>query len=384
MGEKANLGWFFAITGVTCSLLIGFSKALKNPGIWCEYKEFGKMDVRKWGYGFYYPSKTVYEKNYELNPKEYRDIVQFGEDRCKISTFNINKTSGSYRIVEIKGLAVASNSLIFDPSNRTIRAPFRLCGHQSQAGDYYFNETVNFSYIVVSHTVGATYGHWLHEVMSRLIVMPRELLKNARVLLPPLPEWAMAHVSMLDYADKIDILPVNAFQTPKSVLYFDSLTCTYSDPYMVQRTREWFIKEFRLDTKKPFRYVIYQRRVSHRRISNYDALFEAIQKEFPDINWEKSNEPKGVNESAQYWNEIKFILTVHGGQMSNIIFMQPNTTVIEIMDDRCFECFYASGVYNKLRYFQVQDRRFGWSTTSIPLNISETIETIRRALTYKH
>ena len=70
--------------------------------------------------------------------------------------------------------------------------------------------------------------------------------------------------------------------------------------------------------------------------------------------------------------------------MSNIIFMQPNTTVLEVMDERCYECFYASGVYNKLRYFQVKDKRFGWQTGSIPLDINETIETIRKALTHKY
>jgi hypothetical protein len=53
----------------------------------------------------------------------------------------------------------------------------------------------------------------------------------------------------------------------------------------------------------------------------------------PQIQWELIDKALSVVEAGQFFNQVKFLFGVHGATLGNLMYMQENTTVVELMTD---------------------------------------------------
>lgn len=341
---------------------------------------------------FFETSSVTYKMNelrpvitrihYRLDDMDYHNVTQFGEKKCKIPWIDTSKMDGSYDLMEFSGVGVSSHGFFL--KSGVLYARDFLCNWLPTRVEFKVMPPVNEDYIVVSHNAGNIYGHWIHEVFARILVTPESLRMNSTFILPELEPWAMNHIRMIDGNIKVKFSDQRIIHRPRKVYYINSASCCHSDPHLIQITRKWFVHKLELDRKAPFRFIVYQRSVPRRRMSNHLDLLRLFKEKFPQYHWEEAAEPHGLNESIRYWNEVKFYFGIHGGQMSNILFMQPGSVVLEIIDSRCYPCFIYPGVYSGLHIFQYLDERFDYDSQA-ELHMNETLmlemvsESLRRS-----
>ena len=144
-------------------------------------------------------------------------------------------------------------------------------------------------------------------------------------------------------------------------------SCDIFKPALLDHLRVYFVEKLKLESK-PFRYVIYNRKMKKRGIANFKEIYNAITTEFPSYPWEKGRTTEGYlgpKGCIQYYHETKFLFAVHGAVLANTIFMQPGSVVCELMIERWTPNFMFTSVETGKKYVMGRDE-------AIPHSISKT------------
>jgi capsular polysaccharide biosynthesis protein len=79
---------------------------------------------------------------------------------------------------------------------------------------------------------------------------------------------------------------------------------------------------------------------------------------WPTINWEVVRDGFPVAAALAFFNQVKFFFAVHGAALANLIFMQENTTAVEIATKReVFPNFIYLSYACRVHYFVARDSR---------------------------
>jgi tetratricopeptide (TPR) repeat protein len=206
----------------------------------------------------------------------------------------------------------------------------------------YFDETVAFLSI---RWGGFAYFHWMFDVISRF-----HLLQKSGFTM-----------------EKIDKFVVNSYQKPYEIETLTSLGIPPSKiiessifPYIQAKTllvpslsiqwpfmlSEWgcdFLKKSfsperdRALSDLPERIYISREKAVHRRVLNEDKIITLLEKYgFKSVTLENLS----VSEQAAYLGAAKVIVAPHGGGLTNLVFCQPGTKVLELFPPCYIPSFY--------------------------------------------
>jgi capsular polysaccharide biosynthesis protein len=102
--------------------------------------------------------------------------------------------------------------------------------------------------------------------------------------------------------------------------------------------------------------------VSRRRVINEDQILALLKKyDFEPVTMDG----KSVSEQAEIFSRAEAIVAPHGAALTNLLFVQPYTTVIELLPEGYINnCFFVVASYAESNYFYLQ----GESTTTSHLN----------------
>lgn len=150
---------------------------------------------------------------------------------------------------------------------------------------------------------------------------------------------------LLEYLDLMNI-PKNQIEVANSNIYYaDELF--FATPFLMEPIPKKLLKNFRNELvfaseQRPLSrqykrnlIVIIQRSENDRKIKNIDALINMIKEIYPSDEYEivLFNASTSVAEQIQIFNHAKIVIGLMASGLTNIIYANPGTTIIDIRPD---------------------------------------------------
>ena len=254
----------------------------------------------------------------------------------------------------------------------------------------YLNEgIVKGSYdtlISVFHQFNFFYGHIYMDVVSVIVMIPQQLREKSYLVINQ--DWLIYREIFADLGfsnDRIVYLKDGEFAHAKILYTLMPGNCIDFLGQAIYQVRNFFHKKYHLERIEPFRFIIYNRDKKIRFIENYDQLMNAASSAYPMIKWEKFQDRIHFNDTVIGYSEIKYLYTLSGSGLSNMIFMHRGTSFSEVVMNHTNLCFSGlsqiCGIYHLIvsmpGYFHFQKEPFH-------LNIDLFLYSIQKGLEPLH
>ena len=275
----------------------------------------------------------------------------FTENDRELLAHELEKTIPATHILKLDN-AVVLNDLIY--KNFHFYTEYCLSYPMSRTEQlkrifYFWNPGSNYDACIwISDDWSQGYFHWMTDALPRLLSC-RKITSVKNVLLPDIyrqQEYIAASLKILGY-------------TP---VYFSG-KCSIKELWIPAHTapsgnyNESLIREARSllrpsAVKKPFRKIYASRaKASLRRIQNEEELISLLQKFGFEIHY---FEEYTLQEQMDLMSETQVLAGLHGAGLTNMLFMQENTVVLEFRDetDRISNCYFslASALHHDYYY----------------------------------
>ena len=194
------------------------------------------------------------------------------------------------------------------------------------------------------------YFHWFSDALTRLEAV-RPFLSGHIVLLPEnykSCKFICQSLEILKYSYMFlnDRLPNRV-----SELYLPSHTARTGNfnPHIIKSLRERFLSAERLE--KPFRKIyISRKKAKRRRLLNEEQFLLTL----INLNFEIHYfEDYTLQQQIKLMSECMMLVGIHGAGLTNMLFMQPGTSVIELRkeDDHHNNCFFSMASALDINYY---------------------------------
>jgi hypothetical protein len=129
----------------------------------------------------------------------------------------------------------------------------------------------------------------------------------------------------------------------------------FNQPYpeIIREFRCAFVKQLGLPQVTPFKYFAMQRLCSRTRfLENIGTITQAFQMAFPSLSWTLITHFPSVENSAREFWDANLLFAVHGAGCGSLVFMQKNTTFLEVATQSCIRYMWQltqiCGIYHIL------------------------------------
>lgn len=214
--------------------------------------------------------------------------------------------------------------------------------------------------IAVAYDAHATnnYYHWLIETCPRLLLL-KENFKDTLLLVPePTPTFILTTLNLLGFNNlypikKNEILKAQQVILPEHAADDNFYSISHQHPLLLQQLQQTILKALNVPKKEPYRRIYVSRaKQKIRRVINEKDFTSLLQKYgFETIYFEELS----FKEQVVLMNETAILIGVHGANLANIMFMHPQTRIIEIEDEawRNFVYFRLAN-YMNLSYYNIR------------------------------
>jgi hypothetical protein len=150
-------------------------------------------------------------------------------------------------------------------------------------------------------------------------------------------------------------------------------------PAVLRGMIDLMTRKLSLHQIKPTQHIAFNRYKKTRRLTNFEEMVDAVNKKVSGAHFNKTrNPPRKVPDQARYFSRTQCVLAVRGALLTNVIWMQKETAIIEIQGQRCDDA------YNKLaRFCGIRVLEIGFPIYTLhqpfPADIPIVVEGVRRA-----
>jgi capsular polysaccharide biosynthesis protein len=215
------------------------------------------------------------------------------------------------------------------------------------------------NYLIICNFWSNGYHHWLTEALLKLIVT--QINYKDYILLIPAEYSGFALQSLAGFKFK------NILLLQKNHTYFIKEGTIISNPVSglfnsdhIKKLREAFVPI----PKEPFRKIYISRRNEKlRTIVNENDLYSMLHEQGYEI---AETQLMSFQEQVALFSETKEVISIHGAALTNIVFMQPGTKMVELYreityGDRMNLCYYRLAEAAKINYncyfFKIANKR---------------------------
>jgi capsular polysaccharide biosynthesis protein len=244
------------------------------------------------------------------------------------------------------------------------------------------------TYLLIHHPWASNYWHWITEVILR-VWMVRDRISQMILILPDemakinFVQQSLAGFKFKDiyYIPEGKHLLVRNLCVPEVKRIADSYF-----PEELREIREHFLKTVRRKAIKHGHKIYISRKKSLKRtIINEDEVEDVLRRYgFNCIN----NEDFDFNEQIDLYSQAKHIVSIHGAGLTNMIFMQEGSSVLELHKKRTnrydwhsFAFWYLAGALEFRYHHQVCDPDNAESTF-FAANLIVDIELLERNILF--
>jgi len=205
---------------------------------------------------------------------------------------------------------------------------------------------------IVTDTWSEGYFHWMTDALPRLLTI-KELLRQSTLLLP-------AHYRSKEYVRS----SLSAFNIGRIEYFTGSIRCdrmrmaTHTAPtgmyneQIINGLRQLLTSHFvEPEARKKDRKIYISRALAgKRKIKNEEECIELLRSyEFEIIHFENHT----LAEQAQIAFEARYLISNHGAGLTNILFMSPDSSVLELREseDDHNNCYFALASALDITYY---------------------------------
>ena len=204
--------------------------------------------------------------------------------------------------------------------------------------------------LVFDQWSAVNYFHWIIEAIPKLIVLEKSNEKITMLLPNNLPNYVLETVKIFGFSDYITIEP-NVVYSAKTLLWPER-TGTYwlQNVSLLQEARGRVLKTYALDIAQPLRRTYVSRAKSKiRRLLNEEDLYDVLANNgFEIVFFDNMSFAEQIKIAA----ESEVIIGVHGANLTNLLFMRPQTSVIELINEKSVNlAYFKLASYCDVRYY---------------------------------
>ncbi|MGJ5673896.1 MAG: glycosyltransferase family 61 protein [Nostochopsis sp.] len=206
-------------------------------------------------------------------------------------------------------------------------------------------QKISGSVAVLSSAGGTGYYHWLFDILPRLA-----LLQKAGILFEQIDKFLVNR-----YISRFQIETLNSLGIPRSKiienhwyphieaeqLVLPSLVgeTSHMPKWACDFLRDYFSRDKTKQNQQPVRLYFNRTQVVHRRVENESEVIEFLSRlGFRNL----SLETLSVAEQIELMAMAEVVVAPHGAGLSNIVFCQPGTKVIELLSPKAVNFMYWS------------------------------------------
>ncbi|OHS98074.1 hypothetical protein TRFO_35566 [Tritrichomonas foetus] len=235
---------------------------------------------------------------------------------------------------------------------------------------------INKNVFSFHHQSGACYGHFLTDVIPKITLLPYFIIKKSYFITNiKFQERRFVEETYEIYGINRDqlIMGPSKLIFAKNAFIIETGECNLPNLFILNIFRKFSIPILGLDHFPAFRYILYNRKFLtklHRRILNCEELFLLCHKLFPKYNFSLFDDDhtitnRSIKIQAKFFNIIKFLFAVDGAGLSNTLFMQKFTTLIEIFPNKVsYIGFFFISLSNSRFFVAVRDNKILLSSNS--------------------
>ncbi|EAX98379.1 hypothetical protein TVAG_357480 [Trichomonas vaginalis G3] len=179
------------------------------------------------------------------------------------------------------------------------------------------------------------YGHFFFDFLDPLVIFPQEIVKKSVLL--NVPNYTHGDATKFLKALGIEDWQIKYHDGNFSFVH-DYYCCYAPVPGIwhlsstIERVSNALKKFYNTSEIKPTRYVLANRK-KYRYFTNFNALTNAVKKQFPEHNWEIIEDGISVEESAKQYSTILFMYTITGSNLCRLYFMNAGGLVVDAQGD---------------------------------------------------
>ena len=204
--------------------------------------------------------------------------------------------------------------------------------------------------LVYNHWASFNYYHWLIETLPRLILL-RKSYPEATIFLPySAAPYMVETVALLGFNNTFIIPENSTLKVPQLAFVERSGSFLHQDAELLLEAASSITSQVVPVTTKPRRRIYASRsRANCRKITNESDLLNTLNEyNFEVIYFEDYT----FVEQVKIMRDVEVVIGLHGANLTNILFMQEETVVIELMNS-CFSniVYFQLASYLKLNYY---------------------------------
>ncbi|EAY03403.1 hypothetical protein TVAG_043490 [Trichomonas vaginalis G3] len=216
--------------------------------------------------------------------------------------------------------------------------------------------------ICITHEYGWFFAHWLIDFMPKFAIIPEDILLSSKIIITSYADFTINGLKFLGVKQSNIIAPVPDTAVFCRTLYtVEPIVCTKFNAYLLLNLRSLIVKKCKLDTTPATKYVFYNREnTDYRKFGNYNDILKSIKSSYPQYSWQNIKISGGIKDQAKLFNSIKVFVAMHGAAFANTLFMQPNSSVAEIMGDRWVDNYLWISAYAQVHHVVCRDMKVQW------------------------
>ena len=295
----------------------------------------------------------------------YEPVYLKGASKYKLSLIALYNTPF---YVVMKDVIASSENVIF--ANNSLYSADLSCNPRYWNWDQKNRTNVVVRYrtydslITIGHQHSSDFGHWLLEVLPAFAAIPKSVRDKSYFIIMRMPK----HVedSLRFFGFNISRVIQGRYANARGLMTYTIWTnqCGFLNQWLLSNFRSIVVLKLHLDTEKPKRYVLFNRNKGQSRyLSNFNELVLAAKEMFPLIHFEVGKFYATFVEQVVYFNSMKFVFAVHGSLLSNIIFMQELTIVVELQMEKVLPSFFYASIITGKVLVCLRDRNISYRST---------------------
>jgi Glycosyltransferase 61 len=282
--------------------------------------------------------KRMIAVNLPANVTDYEKHIFEPFMKYELVSLKIKKVRNA--LVTFSGLCLDQKGLIKESHHSNpkqfedfLREAFSYCHNLIKNPENCINLENDNVYLVIHHP-WYNYYHWLCECIFRLWMIKDHLAEMILVL----PDYYESTDFIMGSLKPFNLKKIFFIPRPKS-LYVKNLCLPQIkpvvdsyDPKAVKEIREFYLnyvlneKKIHIDLGE--RVYISRSKASRKKVQNEEELKEILKKyKFVILN----NEDYSFLEQVSIYSNVKYLISIHGSGLTNMLFMKENSNIFELL-----------------------------------------------------
>lgn len=204
------------------------------------------------------------------------------------------------------------------------------------------------TYLVIHNFWSGGYHHWLVEALLKLVVSQLDY-KNYVLLLPASYQpFALQSLQKFEFQKIVYLKEKHIYRVDKAMV-ISNPNSGFFDKIHINNMRDFWSKK----PSKPSRKIYISRRnAALRVITNEDEIYPLLYEYGYEVI---ETQTLSFQEQINLFADTKEVISIHGAALTNMVFMQPGTKVIELyrelkLHDNMNLCYYRLAMAASIIY----------------------------------